>query len=52
MFKKWKAMVENEAGLKIKKLHYDNGGEYKDSRFKKFCYESGIKFEKTVLGIP
>ncbi|KAK0593076.1 hypothetical protein LWI29_030396 [Acer saccharum] len=30
-FKRWKARVENETGLKIKKLHSDNGGEYKDS---------------------
>jgi len=37
-FKKWKAMVENETGLKIKKLRSDTGGEYEDNEFKKFCY--------------
>ncbi len=37
-FKKWKAMVENETCLKIKKLRSDNGGEYEDNEFKKFCY--------------
>ncbi len=37
-FKKWKDMVENETSLKIKKLHSDNGGEYEDNEFKKFCY--------------
>lgn len=39
-------MVENE--LKIKKLRFDNGDEYLDTRFKKFCYEHGIRMERTV----
>ena len=51
-FKRWKAIVENEISLKIKKLHFDNGGEYEDSKFKKFCYESEIKSERTVPGAP
>ncbi|WVY97343.1 hypothetical protein V8G54_029494 [Vigna mungo] len=51
-FKIWKAMVENETGLKIKKLRSDNGGEYEDTRFKKFCYEHGIRMERTVPGMP
>jgi hypothetical protein len=49
-FKNWKAMVENEIGLKIKKLRSDNGGEYEDNEFKKFCYQNGIKLIRTVLG--
>ncbi len=49
-FKKWKAMVENETGLKIKKLHSDNGEEYEDNEFKKFCYQNGIKLIRTVPG--
>ena len=51
-FKRWKATIENETSLKIKKLYFDNGGEYEDSKFKKFCYESGIKSERTVPGAP
>lgn len=51
-FKRWKAMVENETGLKIKKLRTDNGGEYEDTKFKKFCYEHGIRMERTVPGTP
>ncbi|KAK0578941.1 hypothetical protein LWI29_018731 [Acer saccharum] len=51
-FKKWKAMVENETSLKIKKLRSDNGGEYEDKEFKKFCYQSGIKLIRTVPGTP
>jgi hypothetical protein len=33
VFKKWKVMVENETGLKVKKLRSDNGGEYEDGGF-------------------
>ncbi len=51
-FKKWKAMVENETGLKIKKLRSDNGGEYEDNEFKKFCYQNGIKLIRTVRSTP
>jgi hypothetical protein len=52
VFKKWKAMVENETGLKIKKLRSDNGGEYEDTRFKRLCFENGIRLERTVPGTP
>ncbi|KAL5822188.1 hypothetical protein ACOSQ3_024070 [Xanthoceras sorbifolium] len=51
-FRKWKAMLENETGLKIKRLRSDNGGEYRDSRFREFCANSGIKMEKTVPMTP
>lgn len=47
-FKRWKAMVENVTSLKIKKLRTDNGGEYKDTRFKKFFYEHDIRMERIV----
>ncbi|XP_057976161.1 uncharacterized protein LOC131163589 [Malania oleifera] len=48
----WKAMVRSETSLRIKKLKTDNGGEYEDTGFKTFCYEDGIKMEKTVSGTP
>ncbi|ONK54837.1 uncharacterized protein A4U43_UnF10820 [Asparagus officinalis] len=51
-FRKWKAMVENETGLRIKTLKTDNDGEYEDTGFKKFCYEHGIRIERTVPGTP
>ncbi|CAO2827530.1 unnamed protein product [Amaranthus hypochondriacus] len=51
-FRIWKARVENETGLKIKRLRSDNGGEYEDTKFKRFCYEHGIKMERTVPGTP
>ncbi|KAE8684911.1 Actin-depolymerizing factor 1 [Hibiscus syriacus] len=51
-FIKWKAMVENETGLKVKRLRSDNGGEYRDSSFRDFCANNGIKMETTVPITP
>ena len=51
-FRRWKARVENETVLKIKMLRSNNGGEYEDTKFKKFCYEHGIKIERTMTGTP
>ncbi|KAE8686500.1 cytochrome P450 71A9-like [Hibiscus syriacus] len=51
-FRKWNAMVENETGLKVKRLRSDNGGEYRDSRFRDFCANNGIKMETTVPITP
>ncbi|KAE8698301.1 hypothetical protein F3Y22_tig00110599pilonHSYRG00009 [Hibiscus syriacus] len=50
--RKWKAMVENETGLKVKRLRSDNGGEYIDSRFRDFYANNGIKMETTVPITP
>ena len=51
-FRKWKAMVENETGLKNKRVRSDNGGEYRDNRFREFCANNGIKMEKTFPMTP
>ena len=51
-FRRWKAMIENETGLKVKRLRSDNGGEYTDRRFREFCANNGIKMEKTVPKTP
>ena len=45
-------MVENETGLKIKRLRSDNGEEYRDNRFREFCANSEIKMEKIVPMTP
>ena len=45
-------MVENETNLKVKCLRSDNGGEYIDNAFKKYCADNGIKMEKTIPGNP
>ena len=47
-FKKWKAEVENQAGLSVKSLRTDNSGEYDSQEFKEFCVEKGIRMIRTV----
>ena len=39
-------MVENETGLKVKQLKFDNGREYKHEKLKEFCAANGIKLKK------
>ncbi|KAE8705387.1 hypothetical protein F3Y22_tig00110429pilonHSYRG00978 [Hibiscus syriacus] len=51
-FRKWNAMVENETGLKVKRLRFDNRGEYRNNRFRDFCANNGIKIETTVPMTP
>ena len=51
-FKKWKAMVETETGLKVKCLRSYNGGEYIDGGFSEYCAAQGIRMEKTIPGTP
>ena len=51
-FKKWKDLVENETGNKLKCFRYDNGGEYYSNEFNSYCSYSGICREKTVPGTP
>ena len=47
-FKKWKALVENETGKRLKCLKLDNGGEYCSKEFDRNCSKNGIRREKTV----
>ena len=49
-FKKWKAEVENQSGLKDKGLRSDNRGEYDKSEFKAFFIAEGIRLMRTVPG--
>uniref|UniRef100_A0A2N9G1G5 CCHC-type domain-containing protein n=1 Tax=Fagus sylvatica TaxID=28930 RepID=A0A2N9G1G5_FAGSY len=51
-FKIWKAEVENQTRRKIKCLRTDNGTEYRDGDFLKFCEEYGIKRHFTVRKTP
>ena len=41
-FKHYKAMIENQTGLKIKSLQTDNGREYLSTSFTQFLQENGI----------
>jgi len=52
MFKKFKALVENQIGRKIKKLRTDNGLEFVESEFEEFCTINGIARHKTLVGKP
>ncbi|KAH9323063.1 hypothetical protein KI387_017702, partial [Taxus chinensis] len=51
-FVKWKALVENETGLKLKCLTLDNGGEYCSNEFDDYCSKNGIYRQKTVPRTP
>ena len=42
-FKIFKAMAENESGMKIKCLRSNNGGEFTSNEFNEFCADHGIK---------
>ena len=47
-FKKWKAKVENQTGLKIKCLRSNNGREYDKLEFKAFGAAEGIQLMRTI----
>ena len=48
IFLKWKTMIEAQIGRRIKCLHTDNGGEYRNDPFQKFCEDNGIVRHFTV----
>ena len=52
MFKKFKALVENQTRRNIKKLTTDNGLEFVESEFEEFCTINGIARHKTLVGKP
>lgn len=41
-FKKFRALVENEPGKKVKTFRTDNEGEFTSNEFTKYCEEAGI----------
>ncbi|KAL0287793.1 UNVERIFIED_CONTAM: Retrovirus-related Pol polyprotein from transposon TNT 1-94 [Sesamum angustifolium] len=51
-FKNFKAKVEKEAGMSIKILRSDRGGEYNSQEFENFCEEYGIKRQLTAAYTP
>jgi len=52
MFKKFKALIENQIRRKIKKLRTDNGLEFCETEFNEFCTVNGIARYKTLVGKP
>jgi hypothetical protein len=51
-FTKWKYLVENETGKRLKCLISDNGGEYCSKEFDNYYSYHGIHREKIVSGTP
>ncbi|GKD23282.1 retrovirus-related pol polyprotein from transposon TNT 1-94, partial [Tanacetum coccineum] len=51
-FKKFKALVEKEAGTEIKCLRTDRGGEFNSREFKLFCEDKGIQRQLTASYTP
>ena len=51
-FKKWKALVENASGKKMKVLRTDGGGEYTSTEFEEFLKSAGIRHEQTIPKTP
>ena len=51
-FEKFKALVEQETGAKIKTLRTDRGGEFTSSEFNDYCESSGIKRHLTAQYSP
>ncbi|KAL2251745.1 UNVERIFIED_CONTAM: Retrovirus-related Pol polyprotein from transposon TNT 1-94 [Sesamum indicum] len=46
-FEKWKILVENQTGKKLKSLRTDNGLEFCNQSFSEMCEKHGIKRHKT-----
>ena len=51
-FERWKDLVENKIGKRLKCLRSDNGGEYCSKEFDSYCSHNGIHGEKTTPGTP
>ena len=47
-FQKWKALVENASGRKLKVLRTDGGGEYTSTEFEEFLESAEKRHEQTV----
>ena len=51
-FCEWKKLVENQINKKVKCLRTDNGREFCDTEFERFCREHGIERHKTCTCTP
>nr|GEX81879.1 retrovirus-related Pol polyprotein from transposon TNT 1-94 [Tanacetum cinerariifolium] len=51
-FKEWKVLIENQTGMKIKKLRIDNGLEFCGEIFNVLCRKYGIGRHHTLVRTP
>lgn len=51
-FKRFKQIVEHEAGTSIKTLRTDRGGEFTSTEFREFCEKAGIQCHLTAPYTP
>ncbi|KAG8485451.1 hypothetical protein CXB51_021502 [Gossypium anomalum] len=51
-FSRFKALIENQLGCKIKALRTDNGTEYLSKKFQKLCEQAGIHHQLTTIYTP
>lgn len=51
-FKKFRVMVENEPGKRIKMFRTDRGGEFNSNEFKEYCEGAGIQRNYTTPYTP
>lgn len=47
-FKKWKSLVENQTGMKVKKLRKDNDLEFCNQQFRSYFANDGITRNRSV----
>ncbi|RVW50135.1 Retrovirus-related Pol polyprotein from transposon RE1 [Vitis vinifera] len=52
VFWKYKAWVENQSSCRMQKIRSDNGKEYTNEIFDKFCEEAGIEHQLTTPYTP
>ncbi|GJQ90739.1 putative RNA-directed DNA polymerase [Tanacetum coccineum] len=52
MFHKFRVLVENETGVKVKTLRTDCGGEFNSKGFIEYCDETGLKHHFTAPYSP
>jgi Integrase core domain len=52
VYKEWKTLLENQTGKKINRLRTNNGLEFYNQQFDKFCKTKGIVRYKTMVNTP
>ncbi|GJX64161.1 putative RNA-directed DNA polymerase [Tanacetum coccineum] len=52
MFQKFRVLVENETGVKVKTLRTDRGGEFNSKAFTEYCDDTGLKHHFTAPYSP